>query len=294
MTKQKTVLLTGATGFLGSHLLDALIAKRFNVVILKRTTSDPWRIEHLLDKVVSYDVDALPLEVVFEQHNIDVVIHTACHYGRNGDTLCQIVESNLMFGLRILDACLTFNTSTFINTGTLLPNNLNPYSLSKSQLVDWLRQSSDKMTVLNLQLEHMFGPKDDATKFVSWILSQFKSNAPEIKLTEGDQLRDFIYIDDVVSAYLTVLSLDSEFVGFNEFDVGTGNLLSVKDFLEELQCVYEADVGSVSTKLHFGAIPYREGEIMTVDVNNELLMSLGWKPKTALKDGLKNIIKEYV
>lgn len=293
MIKQ-TILLTGATGFLGSHLLEALLAKGHKVVILKRTASNTWRIEHLLNQVVSYDVDLQPLELAFEQQQIDVVMHTACHYGRNGDEISQIVESNLMFGLRILDACLKFNTDTFFNTDTLLQKHLNVYTLSKKQFVEWLQQKADNIQVINLKLEHMYGPKDDATKFVPWVLSQLKANVPEIKLTKGEQERDFIYIDDVVSAYMLLLEKAPGLVKFNEFDVGTGQLTTVKSFLESLKAVYEESLGASTTTLNFGAIPYRVGEMMTVQVNNQALLDLGWSPKTELEDGLKNIIKEFV
>ena len=294
MAQLPTILLTGATGFLGSHLLEALLAKGHKVVVLKRSTSNIWRIEHLMAQVTSYDVDVQPLELAFEQQRIDVVMHAACHYGRNGAPIHQIVESNLMFGLRILDACLKFKTDTFFNTDTLLQKHLNVYTLSKKQFVEWLQQKADNIQVINLKLEHMYGPKDDATKFVPWVLSQLKANAPEIKLTKGEQERDFIYIDDVVSAYMLLLEKATGLVKFNEFDVGTGQLTTVKSFLESLKAVYEESLGASTTTLNFGAIPYRVGEMMTVQVNNQALLDLGWSPKTELEDGLKNIIKEFV
>jgi CDP-paratose synthetase len=291
MSALPNILLTGATGFLGSHLLEALLKKGHKVVILKRSTSNTRRIEHFMTQVTSYDVDTQPLELAFEQQRIDVVIHTACHYGRNGAPIHQIVESNLMFGLRILDAGLKFNTDTFINTDTLLQKHLNVYTLSKKQFVEWLQQQSDQIQVVNLKLEHMFGPKDDASKFVPWALSQLKANALEIKLTKGEQERDFIYIEDVVSAYMTVLEKVPGLVKFNEFDVGTGQLITVKTFLEMLKKVYEANFGTSMTKLNFGAIPYREGEMMTVEVNNQALLALGWKPMTSNETGLEKILE---
>jgi len=293
MKKLKTILLTGAAGFLGSYLLEALLSKGHKVVILKRSTSNTWRIENLLDQCVSYDVDTQSLELAFKDQHIDVVMHTACHYGRNTDPMTQVVESNLVFGLRILDACLKFNTDTFFNTDTLLQKHLNIYTLSKKQFVEWLKQTSDKIQVVNLKIEHMYGPKDDTAKFVPWVLSQLKDNVPEIKLTLGEQKRDFIYIDDVVSAYLTALEKSPGLASFTEFDVGTGQLLTVKSFMQNLKKTYEARYGLTNTKLVFGAIPYREGEMMTVDVDNHGLLDLGWKPHTKLKGGLTSIIKEY-
>jgi len=287
-----TILLTGATGFLGSHLLEALLNKGHKVIVLKRSTSDCWRISHLLDQVVSYDVDLKPLELPFEQQPIDTVIHTACHYGRNGSDLNEIVETNLMFGLRLLDLSLVYNTGTFINTDTLLNKNLNVYSLSKGQFVEWLKQSSNNIRVINLKLEHMYGGKDDIAKLAPWVLSQLKADQSEIKLTKGEQSRDFIYIDDVVHAYLTILERVQDLADYNEFDVGTGDLITVRHFIEELKKAYEVEFGITTTKLNFGIIPYREGEMMAVELNNQPLIDLGWSVKSRLHDGLKKVISQ--
>ena len=293
---QTTVLLTGANGFLGSHLLEALLKQGYKVVVLKRSTSDLWRIKHLENQYKSYDVDVQPIELAFEEQRIDSVIHTACHYGRNNDPIHDVVESNLMYGLRILNACLKYNTDTFINTdtffntGTKLQKHLNVYTLSKKQFVEWLKQTSSQLQVVNLKLEHMYGPKDDSTKFVPWIISQLNSKVDEIKLTAGEQERDFIYIDDVVAAYILALKKAPQLERFNEFDVGTGNIVSVKSFLEKLKEQYELISGKTNTQLAFGALPYREGEMMSVEVDNQGLVDLGWTPNTNLENGLKNIL----
>lgn len=289
--KYKTLLLTGATGFLGSHLLEALLHEGYHVVILKRSTSDTWRIKHLLEQCTSYDVDQQALDLAFQDQHIDAVIHTACHYGRNDDPISAIVESNLMFGLRVLETAIAFNTDTFFNTDTLLQKHLNVYTLSKKQFVEWLQQQSDKIQVVNLKLEHMYGPKDDQTKFVSWLISQFEMDVSEIPLTEGTQKRDFIYIEDVVSAYITLLSKTESLPRFSEFDVGTGALCTVRSFVETLKHNYELVHGAVNTKLNFGARPYREGEMMEISVNNSELRELGWYPKETIETGLKKLVE---
>ena len=288
----KTVLLTGATGFLGSHLLEALLNVGYKVAILKRSTSDTWRINHLLDVVKAYDIDTQQVEQAFTDQRIDVIIHTACCYGRNGESICEIVESNLIFGLKLLDACIKYSVGTFCNTDTLLNRSLNDYALSKKQLTEWLKQKSDQVQVINLKLEHMYGPKDDATKFVSWLLSQLRQGAAEIKLTSGEQLRDFIYIDDVVSAYMTVLAKVDELDRYNEFEVGKGTSIPVKSFIQTLKKSYEDKFGVSVTFLHFGAVSYREGEVMDFRVDNAGLMNLGWNPAYSLEKGLKLIIED--
>ena len=79
---KKTVLLTGATGFLGSHLLSALLEEGHKVVVLKRSTSSILRIHHLMDDIVVYDVDKYVLDDIFPHECIEVVIHVATSYSR--------------------------------------------------------------------------------------------------------------------------------------------------------------------------------------------------------------------
>jgi len=284
------ILLTGATGFLGSYLLKALLIAGHKLVILKRSTSNTWRIASVLDQVINYDIDRVPLTQAFEDQHIDAVIHTACHYGRNGAPVHEIVDTNLMLGLQLLDAATFFNTDTFLNTDTLLQKHLNVYTLSKKQFVEWLQQRSAQIQVVNLKLEHMYGPLDDATKFVPWVINQLVQKVPQINLTPGEQLRDFIYIDDVVSAYLTTLNQAAQLPAFSEFDVGTGTFTSVRHMVELLKTTFEAQHGPTYTQLNFGAVPYRVGEMMQVEVDNSALMQLGWQANTSLTNGLVKTI----
>lgn len=288
-----TVLVTGATGFLGSHLVNALLKESFKVVSLKRSTSDIWRIADVIDEVKSYDVDIQNVEKAFVENDINIVIHTACNYGRNEESIKKIVQTNILFGLEVLECCIKYNTDTFFNTDTLLQKHLNSYSRSKKQFVEWLKMMSDNIQVVNLKLEHMYGPKDGITKFVPWVISQLFNEVDEIKLTKGEQKRDFIFIDDVVSAYLMVIKKRDQLTNYSEFDVGTGNLISVKSFVSKIKDVYEQQISPINTKLNFGAIPYREGEIMKIEVENQKLLDLGWNPSYSADKGLQNLIKNY-
>lgn len=289
----KHILLTGATGFLGSHLLEALLCQGNQVTILKRSTSDACRIKHLLGSVAEFDVDVQPLEDAFKPKKVDVVIHTACSYGRHGESVHSVVETNLLFGLRLLDVATFFNTDIFFNTDTLSPKYLNAYSLSKKHFVEWLKQRSSEIKVVNLKLEHMYGPKDDQTKFVRWVISQLEQNVERIPLTEGKQLRDFIYIEDVVSAYLLTLEKSSLFDAFTEFDVGSGQLVEVRKFITELYDAFKLQNPDLTTMLGFGDIPLRSNELMQVEVDNSALLQLGWTPMTTIHQGIQKTIKAH-
>jgi len=287
---RKTILITGATGFLGSHLLSELISLNFNIIILKRSTSKIWRIEHLKEKYISYDIDLEAINKAFIENNIDIIIHTACNYGRDIESVHEIIESNLLFGLKILELAIANGVKTFINTDTLLPRDLNSYSLSKKHMVDWLKYKSNMIKVINLKIEHIFGPKDSGNKLVPWILTQLKENKKEIKLTKGTQKRDFIFIDDIILAFLVVINKSGNLPKYTEFEVGTGKLTSVKDFIILLKKEFEEISGPTKTKLLFGEIDYRENEIMSIIVENKKLIDLGWFVKTNLNKDIKKCI----
>ena len=284
-----TILLTGATGFLGSHLLKALVNKGYEVVVLKRSTSNMWRLKGFENTFKSYNIDQVPLRKAFEEQYIDTIIHTACVYGRKGESIQKILETNLMFGIELL------NTGTFFNTGTLLYKYLNYYALSKKQFEEWLQLASDKIQVVNLKLEHMFGEQDGNDKFTSWILNELQQEKNIIPLTAGTQKRDFIYIDDVVSAYLTCLEQAPQLKAFNDIEVGTGVLTPVKTFVTLVKNTLEKLKGSpIETQLNFGALPYREGEIMEPQVDNSRLCSLGWQPKRSLEENIEQFVKNEI
>jgi CDP-paratose synthetase len=288
------ILLTGATGFLGSHLLESFVAKGHEVAVLKRSTSDIWRIDNLLNKIISYNIDQVNLKTIFQEIKPDIVVHTACSYGRKNESLIDIVNSNLIFGLDLLEESINSNVNTFINTDSLLPRNLNDYSLSKGQFTDWLQKRSDKIQVVNFKIEHMYGVKDDTRKFLPWLINEMIKGNDDINLTSGIQKRDFIYISDVVAAYDLVIQKRKSLPSWNVFDIGTNVFTEVKDFVlkiaGELEKLFEREIVS---RLKFGAVPYRSGDIMVPKLDNTALKALGWKENVNITDGVEKIIKNY-
>jgi CDP-paratose synthetase len=293
----KTILLTGATGFLGSHLLEALVKKGYRVVILKRSFSNTWRIDHLINDITWYDIDKVPLAKAFEEQKIDAVIHTAANYGRTNEHVSAIVNDNLIFGLKVLESAVSARTRFFFNADTMHDKFLSEYTLAKKQFSEWLKffGETGKIDVVNFRIEHMYGPKDDNKKFGTWLLEQMLSNNTEIHLTAGVQQRDFIYVTDIVSAYLLLLGKAETFQKFNEYDVGTGNPLPVKEFVLTLKDTIERIQNKpVLSELCFGSIPYRAGEKMSVAEDPSPLFELGWSPATDLEKGLSAMVTEYI
>ena len=287
----KTVLITGVTGFLGSNLATALVDQGYKIVALKRKSSSLRRIETIVSKIELYDIEELDFSTFFQNgHKIDVVIHTATSYGRNGETPWEIFDANTSFPLKLLDGASVANVSKFINTDTILDKFLNLYSLSKNHLLDWGKFYSMKNRIefINMRLEHFYGSGDDDSKFTSYVINNCLHNTTSLRLTLGEQSRDFIYIDDVVSAYLAVLHRDKLSEGcFSEYDVGSGKSVTIRKFVETVHKITQSSI-----PLEFGAVPYREGEVMQSKANINALKSLGWECKYSLEEGLRLTIKD--
>ena len=290
----KTVLLTGANGFIGSHLLRHLVYKKYQLVILKRSFSNLSRIIDVFDKVESYDIDICSKELAFRENKIDAVIHLATSYGRLKQD-SSIEEANIL-GKEIIELCIKYNVGLFINTdsffnnGKSIQSHLSKYTETKQQFVEWLQSKKELINIVNMKLHHVYGEDDSPEKFCMWFFNELNKEKENIKLTQGLQLRDFIYVKDVVRAYETVLK-KQKFVKFQNFNIATGVKYSVKDFCIIMAMEIFNDAEVVKNILNFGAIKTNKDEIMDVDNNIRDLKNLGWKPKFNLRDGINEMTR---
>jgi len=283
------ILLTGSTGFLGSHLLAKLVENNDTITCLKRRSSNLWRVKNLASKATWVDVESTDLHQLIVENDIDYIIHCATDYGRKQINPIETIEANLVLPLRLLHASSGTNVSAFINTDTILDKRINHYSLSKSQFVEWLRFYSNDYVVINLAIEHFYGFNDDVSKFASFVINELINNEKKgIDLTEGLQKRDFIHINDVTEAFLVLIkNIKSLKKNFYHFEVGSNELISIRDFVNLVKKL----CNNTNTKLNFGALPYRENEVVSANVDTSFLKSLGWETKFTLEEGLKDTIR---
>ena len=285
------ILITGITGYLGSHLATALINRGDEVIGLKRTLSSLNRIESILPKLTLHNLEDIHLnQLINNIENVDAVIHTATSYGRKGEGIEEILQANLNFPLNLLSAAIASGVKLFINTDTALDKSLNPYALSKGQFAEWGKYYADqkKIQFLNLRLEHFYGQNDDPTKFTAHVINSCLNNVTELNLTLGEQLRDFIYIDDVIKAYLLLLEKYSTFEeNFVEIEIGSGIAVTIKDFVESVK-----NLTGATTDLNFGAIPYRDGEAMYSKATIDKLKALGWNCNQDINAGISLVIEQ--
>jgi nucleoside-diphosphate-sugar epimerase len=283
----KTILLTGATGYLGSELLRFWIDQGHYLIVLKRSTSSHKRIQDLESRFISYDVDLPGWEKSFKKNKIDIVVHVAASYGRKGESLSELLEANIFFPIRLLELAIQGGVRYFINTSSSLPKEINDYALSKFQFHEWIKKKKDHIHSVNLVLEYFYGSGDDDWKFISMVVKKLKENTPVIEFTSGLQKRDFIYISDVVSAYDMILNKIDDLQSAVDVPVGSGDSYSLKSVLELCKKIS----GNRATTLNFGAIQDREGETKELVADLSIMKSLCWERKYSLEMGLRQIIE---
>jgi len=285
---KKKYFVTGATGYLGSNLVKRLLEFDIQIDCLKRSGSDISRLDSVNGCINWIDVEGLDFVKYFEAANIDAIVHCATHYGRREIDPMATIDANLILPLKVLHAACRNNIRVFINTDTILDKRVNHYSLSKSQFLDWLKSYSSQISCFNLALEHFYGPGDDPTKFVTHLIHSLLRKESSLDFTEGFQKRDFIYIDDVIDAFMLII--DQSFKtdkGFFKYEIGSGAPIQIRQFISLVKSICKNDV----TSLNFGVVPYRDNEVMLSKVDSRSLISLGWQPKVNLVDGLTKTIE---
>ena len=298
---ERMILLTGATGFLGSNLLRKLVCENYKVICTRRTSSKFDRVKDVYDKCMWFNTDIYDIEELFKKYDIDILIHCAATFGRRENEYFQVYESNLVFPLRLFEKAQKYECKYFMNTSTFFVKEiqnvkninekiyLDAYVKSKYFFSNIIKDGIENSNIafLNLQLEHMYGAGNGAGKFVEYVIRSLKSNVQYLELTEGLQTRDWVYIDDVISAYLTILhNLEKYEEGqFYDFEVGTGIEISVKTFVQEIKKMTHS-----STELQFGKIEMHKNELIASHADNRTLCDLGWKPVYDISKGIEKMI----
>ena len=275
------IAITGATGTLGSALTRTVLQRGETVVVLSRTPAALRRLHGL--PVTAYTYDAAGICAALAAGPLDALIHTACSYGRGGESAADLLESNALAPLRLALAAGT-RVGRWLSIGTALPRGVSPYALSKAHFAEWLEILPTGVVPPRdlLQLEHFYGPGDDPSKFLTRITRACIAGEP-LDLTVGTQERDFIHLDDVVSAILAVL--DRPQSGCRSIAVGSGASVAVRSVVESLN-----RLAGGRSHLRFGAVPVRANEPARCVADTTALRQLGWSPAISLTAGLAALV----
>ena len=216
----------------------------------------------------------------------DIVINTVAVYGRAGEKLDRLVDANISYPSMLLSVAVEHEVKTFIHTGTSLPDQVSLYALTKNSFVKVAKMHDNEATqFIDIALEHFYGPADDSHKFATWAIEKCMSN-DGLQLSSGIQKRDFIYIDDVLSAYEFNLMNAALLAHVETISVGSGSTVTLRQLVETIH-----NLTFSRSDLDFGAVPMRNNEVMYSCADVEKLSSLGWKTRFTLKQGLTSMIE---
>ena len=292
----KNILITGATGFIGKHLLRRFVKnKEYKVTILVQDNSNLDSIKNFKDKISihKYKSNYDSIDKLFKNSKFDYVCHLAAIfcYGHKPEDISNMINSNIKFGTFILEAMKKYGCKYFINTSTYWQNyqnqNYEPICLYAStkkafeDIIDYYCMDQ-KIKAISLKLYDVYGYDDHRNKLLNTLLT--KQNNNSINLTKGEQKLYMVFIDDVIDAYQVAMKLiKKEKKKHSVYGVYGIEKHSLKDAIKIVQ-----EVANKKFNIKFGAKNYNQFQIMDSFGINKLPR---WNAKTSLKEGLKRILE---
>jgi len=287
------IFITGATGFIGQHLVRKLTETGNHVCVnLFGGEKTPFN-----ENVETYILNENQTEqdiAFLKKANFDGIIHLASLYLTLHKPLeaVKLIDANLRFSTYILECAAQANINWFINTGTFWQNYnnaeyspVNLYAASKQafQTIAQYYIETNAIKFVTLKLSDTYGPNDTRPKIFN-LWDKIAKTGETLEMSEGEQMIDISYIDDIVEAYhlLAQQIANITIVNGAEFAVKAENRYTLK----QLAIIYEDATGS-KLNIAWGKRPYREREVM-IPWESGMLVP-GWKPRYDLVKGIKNL-----
>ena len=306
-----TVLVTGGAGFIGSHLADRLLAEGHRVISVDDLSSG--RIANLSEArgygkdftFFNMDVRADGLLPLFERHRPELVFHLAAQSGVRPSLSDPFNDAsiNIMGAINVLECAVKSGARKVIyaaSGGTIygeprrLPakesaaqgsHPLSPYGVSKKVAVDYLGfyQRYRGLDYTALALGNVYGPRQDPmgeAGVVAIFTSKMLAGEAVTIFGDGNQTRDYVFIDDIVHAFVQATTRGSGKL----VNIGTGLEVSVNGLYRLL-----ADIIGYDRAPEYGALPPGELRRIALDIS-AAPSALAWKPWTHLEDGLAETV----
>lgn len=300
------LLITGGTGFIGSHLVGSLVKNSHECHLLVRKETDRWRLRSITD-LNYHSLDERLLDEIVGSVKPEGIIHLATSYVKANPSQSEVsnmLNTNILLPTNLLIEAVKNKVQFFVNTGTCFEYNqsqnaisedseLKPFNfyastkLSFEQILKFYAQSG-QIKAATLRLFYPYGPKDN-NKLVTFLCNSLLSNN-EVNLTKAEQLLSYTYVTDIVEAYLKTMDfLAREKSNYEVFNIGNSEAVSVASIARMLE-----ELSGKKDLVHLGSVPYPKNEIMNMQCNSQKAQNLlGWTAKTPIKQGLKETYEYY-
>jgi UDP-glucose 4-epimerase len=303
------VLVTGATGFIGSHLVRRLVDDGVDVHALSSVVSSvyPVRLAPLRDRITLHGgnlMDRSAMDSVVADARPTHVFHLGAytHVGKSWQRVDECIQTNVQGTVNLLRALESRGYQRFVYFGTseiygdvdvpfredAVVNPISPYSVSKYAGERFCRMfhRGRGWPVVMIRAFNAYGPAQTPDRVIPEIIGR-ALRGDELKMTTGRQTREFNYVDDLVDGIVragTVEGIDGEL-----FNLGCGEEISMRDLATMILDLLDNPIAA-----KFGELPERPTEIPRMFCDNTRARELlGWKPQHTLRDGLEKTIEWY-
>jgi UDP-glucose 4-epimerase len=291
------VVVTGATGFLGGHVLRQLRATGASVVaVVDRNRSSRHDIPAQGVETLHFDrPDQLAAMVRSARPDCVIHLHAVVTTERNAAAVQRTLEANLLPSLDLMAACGEMGVKRLILMGSgeefgpvtgpfdeyTIADPPSPYGASKAAVTGYAKMFHNAfgLPVVVLRPSVVYGPCQAPRMLVPQVMHALRAGR-EIAVTEGRQTRDFIYVEDVARGILAALTAQG--IDGRSYNLASGEVVTVKDCLSRIE-----HISGRSGLIHYGAIPYKSGEIFSYEpVAERSYDALHWRPYVTLDEGL--------
>lgn len=295
---KKKAVITGASGYIGSHLTQALLAEGWEVYAILRPTSkmtllentagglSVFRFDGQMDRLQRFFRQIQPVETVFHLASCFIAEHT-------WQQVEDLIDSNIKLGTMLLEAMRESDCKQFINTATAWQHyqdqDYNPvclYAATKEafeKIIDYYAQAHG-FGAITLELLDTYGPNDPRAKVLNLLYKSWQTTTP-LEMSGGEQELDLVYIDDVIQAYLQAAKICPLVKGQQKFAVASQKPYT----LREIVAMIEGITGD-KLPVTFGKRAYRQREVMTSWKGGARLPN--WQPVVELEAGIKKIFQK--
>ncbi len=296
------ILVTGGAGFIGSHIVDALVNLGHDVVVVDNISSGSAENVNPRARFYNTDITAKELENIFRNEKFELVNHHAAQINLRYSLTNPLedAKTNILGTLNMLECCRRFDVKKIVFTssgGTIygdpeyLPvdeghkiNPLSPYAMSKyaSELYIGMYKYLYGIKNTILRYGNVYGPRQNPhgeAGVIAIFMNKMLAGEPCIVFGDGEQTRDFVHVKDIVRANITAIDKDGI------YNIGTGKPTSVNII-----------VGLLRSMINKNApVEYSEpikGEIKHIHLDVSLAkQKLGWNPTLDIRDGLIDTLK---
>ena len=309
------VLVTGGAGFIGSHLVEKLIATGHDVVILDDFNDfyDP-QIKHeniaaLSGKVPIHHVDLRENAAVrnlFHQEKFEIIVHLAARAGvRPSIQYPQLYfDTNVTGTLHLLEAARVTGVQRFVFASSSsvygickevpfredfhLTQTISPYAASKiaGEFLCSTYSHLYQMPIVALRYFTVYGPRQRPDLAIHQFTKRIHKGEPIDQFGDGTTRRDYTYIDDITQGTMAALTYDGPL--FDVFNLGESETIQLKDLIAAIE-------NALGKKARINRLPEQPGDVpLTCADISKAKKLLGYKPKTKLGDGLPRFVDWFL